>query len=155
MILKSNGLAKSIRLRAPLIVMILAATAIPVDFRPLEQVKLDLAFDPLDILANVVGYVPVGLVLGEFGLLRAGLAAASLTTLAESSQVVMMHRFPSPIDIVSNFIGALLGAAFSLRWGIRSLGFRINRWKALAAVILAFALFLRVSSTLGPGVNAR
>ena len=55
-----------IALRAPVIVLVLAATAIPIGLRPPGQAKFDLGIDAsLHFWANVAGYLPVGLVLGE------------------------------------------------------------------------------------------
>jgi VanZ family protein len=113
-------------LRVPVIVLILAATAIPVELRPLGGATIDFKIDVSDIAANILGYVPVGIVLGGLGPLRAVVTAALISTLAETSQLVMMHRFPSPIDVASNVIGAIVGTVVSVRWRIRSPGFRIN-----------------------------
>ena len=51
-----------------MIFLVLAATAIPIELRPLEEAKVSFTFGFSDVLANVVGYVPVGIVLGRFGL---------------------------------------------------------------------------------------
>src|SRR6266699_4263619 len=113
--------------------MVLAATAIPVEFRPMHRWALSFGAYPYDVAANVAGYVPVGLVLGELGLLRAVITAALVTAFAENSQLVMMHRDPSAVDIGANVIGAIVGAVIALRCGIRSPGFTIDRWRAVVA----------------------
>ena len=102
-------LPAKISLRAPVITMVLAATAVPIEFRPLGDATLRFGLDVPDILANVAGYVPVGIVLGGSGALRAIVAAACVATAAEASQIVMMHREPSLIDVATNVLGAILG----------------------------------------------
>jgi hypothetical protein len=135
--------------------MVLAATAIPVELRPLRYATLSFNILVSDVLANVAGYVPVGIVLGGLGPLRTVIAASLLSTFAETGQLVMMHRSSSPIDVVSNVIGAILGTVICARWGIRSPGFRLNRWKAVVAAILAFLLGLAALATSNGAVNAR
>ncbi|MGZ8409014.1 MAG: VanZ family protein [Hyphomicrobium sp.] len=90
--------------------MVVAATAFPVAFRPLEQAELRLfSIDAYDIVANIAGFVPVGIVLGSLGPVRAVMAAALLSVFAETSQVVMLYRFPSLTDVATNVLGAILG----------------------------------------------
>src|SRR5476649_2835713 len=95
-----------IPLRAPVILMVLAATAVPIELRSLGQVGLGFLLQPSDILANVAGYVPVGIVLGGLGPLRAVVAAAIVSIFAEASQFAIVHRVPSVIDVACNVIGA-------------------------------------------------
>ncbi len=71
--------AARITLIAPVIFLVLAATAIPIEFRALGEVKPSFAVDDLsDIVANIIGYLPVGIVLGRLGLLRSVVAADDL-----------------------------------------------------------------------------
>jgi hypothetical protein len=151
----SNRSANRITLRAPIITMVLAATAIPVELRPLGQATLDFGIYAYDVVENVAAYVLVGIVLGGLGPLRAVIAAALISTFAETSQFVMMHRVPSVIDVASNVLGAILGTVVSARWRIRSPGFSINRWKALLAATLAFVLVSWVWATYGAPLNTR
>jgi hypothetical protein len=144
-----------IALRAPVIMLVLAAIAIPVEWRPLGSAKLDFSIQASDVVANIAGFVPVGIVLGELGLLRAVTVAALLSIFAETGQLVMVHRVPSAIDVVSNVIGGILGTIVSGHWRIHSPEFRINRSRAMAAATLAFALILGVWATSGDAVNAR
>ena len=115
----------------------------------------DRGIQPLDTLLNIVGYVPVGLVLGGIAPLRALIVAASMAAVAETSQLVMVHRDPSVIDFTSNVLGALLGMAISARWGIRSPYLRIDRWRALAAATLAVVLVLGVWTLSADALNSR
>jgi Concanavalin A-like lectin/glucanases superfamily/VanZ like family len=154
-LLNSNRPANGIRLRAPVILMVLAATAIPVELRPVSHVTVDFGVDTFDVVANVVGFVPVGIVLGELGLLRAVITAAVMSAFAEVSQLAMMYRDCSAIDLASNVIGAFLGAVVSLHWRIRSPTFRINRWMTLVATTVAFALILLVWAAAVPTPSTR
>jgi hypothetical protein len=135
--------------------MVLAATAIPIELRPPGHITLGFAIFVSDVLANIAGYVPVGIVLGALGPLRAVGAAALISTLAETSQIVMVHRDPSAIDVAANVFGAILGTLISVRWGIHSLEVRVSRWRALVAALLAVSVFFGVWATSGDTLNAR
>jgi len=104
---------------------------------------------------NVLGFVPLGLVLGEFGLLRALAVAALISGFAETGQVVMLYRDPSVSDFIANVLGALLGAAVSARWKISSPELRVNRWITFVAAAVAFALMAQVWTQAGPAINTR
>jgi VanZ family protein len=141
--------------RVPVITLVLAATAIPVQLRPLGRVTVDFGLAVSDVLLNVAGYLPVGIVLAELGLARAIIAAALLSIFAESSQFVMMWRDPSVIDVTTNILGATLGAVISRRWRICSPTLRVNRCRALVAAALAFVLLLGMWATSGATPNTR
>ena len=148
--------APRIALAVPVIFLILAATAIPIEFRSLGEAQMVFEVsDVPDIVTNVIGYVPLGIVLGELGLLRAVFIAGLISTFAETGQLVLMHRDPSFTDIVSNVAGAALGSLASARWKIRSPALPINRWAGALAVLLSFALVLYVRSIAGEPVNTR
>lgn len=150
--------ANWVALRAPILTMVLAATAIPVEFRPLGHTRLDFGIFAYDVLENVAGYVPVGIVLAGLGPLRAVILAALISTFAETSQFVMMHRTPSAVDVASNILGAILGTIVVVSGRGRisgSPGFKVNGWKALVAATLAFVLVLGVWATSGAPFNTR
>jgi concanavalin A-like lectin/glucanase superfamily protein/VanZ like protein len=155
MVSNSNRSMSWIALRVPVITMVLAATAIPIELRSPRHVPLGFDIQASDVVANIAGYVPVGIVLGALGPLRAVIAAALMTAVVEAGQFVMMHRDPSMIDVASNVIGAILGTAISARWGIGSLGLRINRWRALVAATLAVMILFGVWASSGEALNAR
>jgi VanZ family protein len=140
-------------LRAPVILMVLAATAIPVELKP--PGSLGFSIQPLDVLANVAGYIPIGIVLARLSPLRAILAAAAISLFAESSQFVMVHRDPSVVDVVANVTGAILGTMIVARWKIRSTEVTLNPWKAIAAAALAVALILGVRAESGSALSTR
>lgn len=137
------------------VVMILAATAIPVELRPQGFNQLGYGFQFGDIAANALGYVPLGLVLGELGAVRAVLIAGAISTIAEASQFAMMFRDPSLVDIGSNVLGAVIGTAVSAAWKVRQPGLRITKVRALIAAMLAVVLVASVRATAGDALNGR
>jgi hypothetical protein len=144
-----NRWANRIAARAPVILLVLAATAIPVEWRPLGHGALDFNIEVFDVLSNVAAYMAVGFVLGELGWLRAIVVATAMSTFAESMQLFMMHRDPSVVDLVSNVVGAILGTAVCARLKIGAISFWIDRWRALAAATLVVALAFGVAETSG------
>ena len=137
--------------------MILAATAIPVAFRPLQQAELlPFSIDAYDILANIAGFVPVGIVLAALGPVRAVMAAALLSMFAETSQLVMLYRFPSLTDVATNVLGAILGVIVVARYNIKP-QFTATRRIGTVAAALALLLILGVwkLSATGPAIEER
>ena len=133
--------AGHIVLTAPVIFLVLAATAIPIELRPLKEAELSFSVDDVsDIIANIIGYLPVGIVLGGLGNWRAVFIAGLISMFAETSQLFILHRDPSIVDVGSNIVGATLGSSVSARWNIRSLVFRVTRSKAVLAILLALLL---------------
>ena len=127
-----------------MLTMILAATAIPVAFRPLEHVELHLfSIDAYDIVANIAGFVPVGIVLATLGPVRAVMAAALLSMFAETSQLVMLYRHPSLIDVATNVLGAILGVIVVARHNVKP-QFKATRRTGTVAAALALLLTLSV-----------
>jgi hypothetical protein len=143
-------------LTIPVLFLVLAATALPIEFRPLGEAQMGFEVDDvLDIVANIIGYLPVGLVLGAGGWLRAVIIAGVLSTVAETSQLVMMHRDPSWTDIMANLAGAALGALARAQWRMRPPTLRLHRGTAVLAALLACAPVLYVWSMAGVPVNTR
>src|SRR5262245_6051066 len=103
-----------LRLRPPIIVLILAATAVPVELRPALAAP-GFGINLSDMVQNVIAYVPLGYVLAESGTPRALAMAAVLSMFAETSQMAMVHREPSLGDVLANVVGALVGA-FAFGW---------------------------------------
>ena len=148
--------APRITLTMPVLFLVFAATALPIEFRPLGAAPMSFAVDDgLDLVANILGYLPVGLVLGGGGWLRAVLLAGVLSTVAETSQLVMMHRDPSLTDLVANLAGAALGALACVRWRLRAPTLRLHRGTAGLAALLACVPVLSVWSMAGVPVNTR
>jgi VanZ family protein len=128
-----------IDLRAPVMVLILAATAVPVGIRP--PIGLGSAFQLADFIENIVGYVPIGLVLARSGAIRALLLSAALSVFAEASQSVMELRDPSILDISANLLGAISGLVVGKAWGFQPL-MAWRRWMPVSAAVMAVAIIL-------------
>jgi hypothetical protein len=75
----------------------------------------DLSLDIPDIIANVVGYIALGIVLADLGRRRAIGAATAISVLAEAAQLFTRGRSPSLIDVATNVLGAAIGVAVSAR----------------------------------------
>jgi hypothetical protein len=129
-----------VRLLPPVIVLVLGATAIPVELRGFDFPTLSLGYNPRDLVANLVLYVPVGLVLTGLGFWRAVTVVTILSLCVEICQVFMMHRFPSPLDLAMNVAGAMTGLLISWRWRIHVTAIRVNVWIAWLSVLMALAV---------------
>ncbi|MDW6021592.1 LamG-like jellyroll fold domain-containing protein [Mesorhizobium sp. BAC0120] len=140
--MRESGRKRRVSLTRPAVLLILAATAVPVEMRPPGYATLDFTLYPADFVENLAGYAPLGLVLAASGPLRAVVAAALISAIAEVSQFVMMHRDPSVIDILANTIGAAFGAGISTRFKVGPLELSLNRWTGLAAAFAACAIVL-------------
>ncbi len=96
-------------------------------------------FTVLDIVLNVLAYLPLGFLLSAGALRRcapwgavllATLLAAGLSVGVEVLQHYLPSRVPSNVDCVTNSLGGLLGALAGARWGW-SLheGGAVHRWR--------------------------
>jgi VanZ family protein len=145
----------AIRLRVPVITLVLAATAIPVEVRSFGSEPISFGVGFWDVIANVMIYVAVGIVLAQLGLVRALVGAAMLTTFAELSQSVMMHRTPSGVDLLTNLFGAGLGALIHRRWNFPEPILRINKFRTALAAVAILILFIGIRVRSGATPNAR
>ncbi|MBM4131537.1 hypothetical protein FJ250_11025 [bacterium] len=102
-----------LRLLPLALALILVTTAMPVDLR--APTGWDGAIEPLDLLLNLLLYLPLGLALWRWPRARLLLAAAALSTAIEISQGWNSDRHPSPGDVAANAAGALLAAAWVRR----------------------------------------
>src|SRR3954451_19296241 len=106
-----KGAAQRIAITVPVIFLVLSATALPIEIRPFGSAAVNFSFDDIpDFVVNILGYIPVGIVLGKLGRLRATLIGGAISLFAETSQLMMMHRDPSVSDLVANVGGTLLGS---------------------------------------------
>jgi hypothetical protein len=142
-----------LNLRAPVIVSILAATAVPVELRP--PGSLGFSIQLFDVLANIAGYVPIGIVLAALSPVRAMLAATAITVTAESSQFFMMHRDPSVVDVAMNITGAAIGLALAKGLSLTSSRVTVTRGRAVLAALAAVVLIGGVSRTSGTLFSTR
>jgi hypothetical protein len=142
--------AESLELRVPVIMIVLAATAIPVELRSPSYEFSGFSFSAwltLDALANVLGYVPVGIVLWDLGPFCAVATAAFLAAFAETAQLVMVHRDPSVVDVLANVAGAIVGMAIASRWNIRRPVLLLSKGKSKIAALLAGSIIAGVWTT--------
>lgn len=109
-----------------MILLILAATTFPLEFQSPSATLIDVKVEITDIISNIMGYVPVGIVLADIGVLSTLLIGTLLSAIAEISQVFIPDRFPSPVDIVSNVVGTGIGIIFAIRWHIRDMAIPIG-----------------------------
>jgi len=133
-----------VRLLVPIIVLVLGATAIPVELRRFDFATLRLGWNALDLVENLILYVPVGVVLARLGFWRAVMIATILSLFAETCQIFMMHRFPSPYDLALNVAGAMTGLLISWRWRIHVAAIRVNvrtAWLSVLAALAVLAIF--------------
>ncbi|MBO4329490.1 MAG: VanZ family protein, partial [Rhodocyclaceae bacterium] len=91
-----------------------------------------------DVLANLAGYAPLGLLLALALLarvrrapawLRATAAAAALSLLMEGLQSYLPQRVPSNVDFALNAAGAALGAGLALVLDVVGVLVRWRRWR--------------------------
>jgi VanZ family protein len=147
----------SLRWTLPVITMVVAATAIPVEWRSSSYLTSALSLDFTDIpdiIENVIGFVPVGFVLGRLGFARAVGAATLLSTAAELSQIMMAHRSPSIVDVATNAFGAMLGVVVRSRWKTRE-DLKISRPGAIVAAALAVTIVVGLWMASGSPINER
>ena len=84
-----------LQLRLPVIALVLAFTAVPLELRPSPSRAIDLfGFGLQDVVLNILGYIPVGLVLASCRARSMLLAAVAISGAAELSQVFSVGRSP-------------------------------------------------------------
>ena len=103
---------------------------------------LDVGLDVPDIVQNVVGYIPIGVVLASSSAGTVAGVSAAVSGLAEASQIFTKERTPSLIDLATNVVGAMVGWGLCRRRRIRLVTIPINRLGAVVSAILALAYLL-------------
>lgn len=146
---------RSVRLTAPVLTMVLAATAIPIEVRRPDLTELTFTAYRADVLLNIVGYLPLGFVLPRLNIGGVAATALAVSTLAEASQLFMVHRQPSAIDVVCNVIGATLGVVVIRRFRTTCLRLTLDKRAGSVAALLAAALIFFVWSSSPIPVNKR
>jgi concanavalin A-like lectin/glucanase superfamily protein/VanZ like protein len=129
-------------LRLPVILLVLALTAIPMKLRWI-QLGIDelhhLEFDPSDVLSNVILYIPIGVVLATRRPWLTVIAAGVISGFAEGTQLVTDGRTPSFVDVAVNVFGALVGWLIVTRWPALRPHLVVTTRRALIASIAALA----------------
>jgi VanZ family protein len=129
-----------IRLLAPSIALIVAATMIPTGLRYPSLSHIQDLFNGPDFVNNLILYMPLGIALSDSSLIRAFLFGLLLSTCAEVLQLGYVDRIPSFLDIASNTAGALIGylsARFFLGRTHRPRSLRLYRAIGIAAIPIA------------------
>ncbi len=94
----------------------LVITLSPFDFGPLDRLRLSVHMVPGDILANVVMFLPLGVLLRILERSRPDprwstvWLAAAFSLAIECAQLFIRDRYVSPVDVASNTLGAFCGA---------------------------------------------
>jgi VanZ family protein len=142
-------------LRAPVIVAVVAATAIPIDIGSFANARMHFGWFLPDAIANVLGYVPVGIVLASAGVVRATIVAFLMSLGTEVLQLGMVHRDPSFTDIACNVAGAFLGSACAVALRMTSATITLGRASALGACALCVYVVFSAWAAAGPSLNPR
>ena len=140
MLLSSNRRVSRLALRIPVITLVFTATAIPVELLLFGAADLSFDLNLSDIALNILGYVPVGVVLAGMGSIPAIILAGLVSAVAEASQTFTLNRFPSPIDVVCNVIGAVIGVLATRRWPAIPVVIIADRRVGAVATIVALAI---------------
>lgn len=124
---------------------IVVLTAIPIDLR--GAVGWDGKFDYQDFAENLLLFLPLGVALWRRPTATVLICAALLSVLAETVQLWSFERYSSPYDVLSNVLGAFVGArAWRHIAGINDaerVTIKItHRWIAAAAIVTALLLTL-------------
>jgi VanZ like family len=98
-----------LRLLAPAIGLIVAATMVPAGLRHPSLSYIQDLFNSTDFINNLILYMPLGIALGGTSLVRAFGFGLGLSTCAEVLQLGYVDRIPSFLDIGSNTCGAVIG----------------------------------------------
>jgi VanZ family protein len=145
---------RSLALRVPVVALILAFTAIPTELRRVDLDTLaefvHFGVDVPDIIANILGFVPLGMVLVDGTRSRAIGLAAALSLFVEIMQLFSAGRSPSLIDVMTNTLGAAIGFAICRRWHIDLARVTVGIRAALAAGVLALGTYGIVAAQITP-----
>ena len=111
----------------------------------------------VDIIANVVLFVPLGVALILAGMrpVRALLLMGAMTTAIELVQIPLPGRDASPVDIATNLTGAAIGVLIGRHWRTLLMpNARAAARLALGAGIAFLAVITATSVALTPSLNA-
>ena len=89
---------------------------IPTGFRHFSLHTINFDFDTTDFYNNILLYLPLGVALSGSSWWITVLCGFLLSTSAELLQVVYVDRIPSPMDVTSNTVGALIGWLLAILW---------------------------------------
>jgi hypothetical protein len=148
MIAANRGPAIRMLLEIPVLLLVLGFTAVPAGLQLPNAEDLAAGFNVFpsglhgpDMLANVVGYVPVGVVLGGRGAWRAFGIATGVSLFAETVQLFSVGRAPSFLDLLMNVGGTAIGVALRHKWKRESVSVGIGKRNGSVAAAMALAYF--------------
>lgn len=151
----------SLRIDVLIAGLIFAFTAVPLGVRlPSQSVLLE-AFSSLDlhpsidVVANVLGYVPLGIALRSRGTWLALVLAGLLSIFAEATQLFAPERTPQLSDVVTNLTGAALGLVLAARRPLFPEVLVLRPRHAALAAVAAVAYLLVGSSLTIEGLMKR
>ena len=114
---------------------------IPTGLRHPSFIHVSNAIDPVDVVNNLILYMPLGFALAGSSLRRAFFSGLLLATAAETLQLGYVDRIPSLVDIASNTTGAMFAYLVADRWlkprGYDARWLNIPRFLAIAGIPLA------------------
>lgn len=125
------------------ITAIVIATVVPIEWRP--AVWWDGGFDALDFIENLLLYAPLGIALSRCRWWTVIVLVSALSVAAEAMQVWSFERFSSPYDVLSNALGALIGAWAWRRFGLKrtvNTDVVVNGLWLTAALVVAVTLLV-------------
>jgi hypothetical protein len=99
-----------IRLAPVALLLIVGATAIPVDFRSPAIQHISWSFNPRDFVLNILLFIPLGAALAGRRWYVVIAASVLLSLAVEVLQLAQAGRHAGPIDILGNVTGGLLGS---------------------------------------------
>jgi VanZ family protein len=95
----------------PALAVIVVVTAVTVEVSaPFVDRAVSRKIVQSDVIFNLLLYVPLGMALHKRRLIWIVAMAGSVSVFAECVQLFYPDRFPSPIDVVTNVVGAGVGA---------------------------------------------
>ena len=128
---RKSATALNISLLPVALVLIVAATAIPIEFRNPSIDYFAWRFDGPDVFVNILLYIPIGLALRYKRLTYALTVFSIVTVTIEFMQLFYVNRSPSLWDILANILGGTVGWCLVdtyrrfFVWGPRSAAIRI------------------------------
>jgi hypothetical protein len=130
-----------IKLAPVALLLIVGATAIPVDFRSPAIQLISWSVDPRDLVLNFLLFVPLGAALAGRRWYVVIAASGLLSLAVEVLQLAQAGRHSGPSDILGNVAGGLLGSHCQrLRTGllrIESGHLSMNRWLFFVVALVA------------------
>jgi VanZ family protein len=115
----------------PAVVLVLGFTAVPTELQPFRDEVFTAIYQPgidvVDLVANLLLFVPLGIALAHRGTRVAVVVAAALSVLVEIAQLFSTDRTFSLLDVAMNVLGAAIGVWVAKQWLQLPVRIRIDR----------------------------